>query len=71
MDKIEGCTPGVVFRLNQQCSLACRCREGLAEFIQCPDGLAYDSPTDKCLSLNIARWYVFFGTKLHLNRSFI
>ncbi|XP_049821643.1 probable chitinase 10 isoform X2 [Aethina tumida] len=54
-DKIDGCKPGAVFRLNEDCSLACLCREGLAEIIQCPTGLAYDSVTDKCLPLDLAR----------------
>ncbi|XP_050308614.1 peritrophin-44-like isoform X2 [Anthonomus grandis grandis] len=53
--QVQNCTPGTVFALNPQCTSACRCREGVAEIIQCPSGFAYDIQLDKCLPLHLAR----------------
>lgn len=58
MTKIENCTPGTVFALNQQCTIACLCRDSISEVVQCPEGLAYDSKTDKCVLPHLAKWYI-------------
>ncbi|KAL1491611.1 hypothetical protein ABEB36_012183 [Hypothenemus hampei] len=49
ISKVKKCIPGTTFPLNSDCTIACRCRNGLAEVIQCAAGLAYDSKMDKCL----------------------
>ncbi|KAJ8927814.1 hypothetical protein NQ314_019696, partial [Rhamnusium bicolor] len=54
-NKIANCAPGTVFRLNPQCTSACRCKEDIAEIIQCPAGLAYDSTMDKCILPHLAK----------------
>ncbi|KAJ8918934.1 hypothetical protein NQ315_016836 [Exocentrus adspersus] len=53
--KIESCTPGSMFSLNPQCTAVCLCRNGMAEIVQCPAGLAYDSKTDKCTLSHLAK----------------
>ncbi|RZC35869.1 uncharacterized protein BDFB_000346, partial [Asbolus verrucosus] len=55
MKKIDECQPGSVFPLNPQCTVACLCRDGLSEIVQCPAGLAYDAATDKCALPNVAK----------------
>ncbi|XP_066156321.1 protein obstructor-E-like [Euwallacea fornicatus] len=55
LSRVKNCVPGTVFRLNPQCTSACRCQAGLAEIIQCSEGLAYDSQKDKCVPINVAR----------------
>ncbi|CAG9858228.1 unnamed protein product [Phyllotreta striolata] len=52
--QVNNCKPGLVFRLNPQCSIACLCREELAEIVRCPNGFAYDSKTDKCVLAHLA-----------------
>ncbi|XP_066261760.1 chondroitin proteoglycan-2-like [Euwallacea similis] len=53
--QVRNCVPGTIFRLNPQCTSACRCQTRLAEIIQCSEGLAYDSQKDKCVPINVAR----------------
>ncbi|XP_031327644.1 probable chitinase 10 isoform X2 [Photinus pyralis] len=52
---VKDCQPGKVFRLNNDCSSAVLCRKGETEVVYCPNGLAYDAPSDRCLPLQIAK----------------
>nr|CAI5859816.1 unnamed protein product [Callosobruchus analis] len=58
MQKIRTCQVGSSFPLNPQCTAMCLCKENVAEIVQCPAALAYDTRTDKCVLPHVARWYV-------------
>lgn len=55
MKKINDCEPGTAFSLNPQCTSVCLCRDGISEVVQCPNTLAYDIKSDKCVLPHLAQ----------------
>ncbi|KAK4883125.1 hypothetical protein RN001_006444 [Aquatica leii] len=51
----KNCEPGKVFKLADDCSSAVLCRQGMTEVVYCPNGLAYDPPSDRCLPQHLAK----------------